>query len=628
MSDCAQSRVADARRVFGFEHWPEGYFRIDDAGRVRVVLPGSETDAAAEPLSVDLPALLETLKAQGLSPPVLLRFPDILRARVRDLRRVFAQAAAAQGYRAGYLPAYPIKVNQNRVVVETFAALDDVALECGSKPELLICLASAKPGATIICNGYKDADFLRAAAIGAAAGLRVIVVIEKLSELAVLLRLRATLPALPLLGLRVRLASIGAGHWQNTGGAKSKFGLDAAQLVEALESLKAAALIESVRLLHFHMGSQLANIHDIQAGLREGLRYFTDMRRAGVPVTLLDVGGGLAIDYEGRRTRASFSRNYTLAEYADKLVQAVAAVCRRQGLPEPTIVTEAGRAMTAHHAVLLADVVDTQIGAPATAMPTSPPWLDAAFASAQRRLATSNPIELAQDLLDLRRQCMDQFLAGSLDLAGWAQADGAVHHLAKGLAGRLDPSRPDDREAADGLDALLLDKLYCNLSVFQSLPDIWGLRQVFPVLPIAALDRPLTDRVTVQDLTCDSDGRVDHFPLAGGVAATLPAAESAVQPGAVLGFFLVGAYQEPLGDIHNLFGRPASAVVRRRGDGVQCRGCRGDTVSDMLAGLGFGADDLRARFAALERAGAPGGARWLTQMLDRSTYLSTAQAGD
>ena len=628
MSDCVSSCVADARRLFGFEHWSEGYFCIDDGGQVRVVLPGSGDDAAADSLSVALPALLARLRAQGLTPPVLLRFPDILRARVGDLRRVFAQAAAAHGYRGGYLPAYPIKVNQHRVVVETFAALADVALECGSKPELLICLASARPGTTIICNGYKDAEFLRAAAVGAAAGLRVIVVIEKLSELDALLQLRTALPALPRLGLRLRLASIGAGHWQNTGGAKSKFGLDAAQLVAVLDRLKAAALIESVCLLHFHMGSQLANIHDVQAGLREGLRCFTDIRRAGVPVTLLDVGGGLAIDYEGRHTRASFSRNYTLAEYADKLVQTIAAACRRQALPEPTIVTEAGRAMTAHHAVLLADVVDTQIGAPPTAMPGAPPWMATALASVQRRLATGNPIELTHDLLDVRRQCMDQFLAGGLDLAGWAQADGALHHLAKGLAGRLDPSRPDDREAADGLDALLMDKLYCNLSVFQSLPDVWGLRQVFPVLPIEGLGQPLTDRVTVQDLTCDSDGRVDHFPLAGGVAATLPVAESAVRSGAVLGFFLVGAYQEPLGDIHNLFGRPSGAVVWRQGDGVQCRGCEGETVSGVLARLGFGADDMRARCTALERTGAPGGASWLTQLLDRSMYLSSERAGD
>ncbi|ROR34311.1 biosynthetic arginine decarboxylase [Inmirania thermothiophila] len=618
--------IAAARRTYNLAHWGEGYFDVDERGHLVVRPLGPEGPA------LDLHALACSLRGEGLALPVLLRFPDILRHRLATLRRAFAEAMARHGYRGSYTPVYPIKVNQQRSVVEAIAAVPGVGLEAGSKPELTAVLALARPGdGAIVCNGYKDREYVRLALLGTRLGHRVHIVLEKPSELGRVLEEAAALGIEPRLGVRVRLATIGAGKWQNSGGERSKFGLAAHELLDAVETLRRAGRLHWLRLLHFHLGSQIPNIRDIQRGLAEAARFYVELRRRGAPVDCVDVGGGLGVDYEGTRSRSFCSVNYGIGEYAEHVVRTLAAACEAEDLPHPDLITESGRAMTAHHAVLVTQVVDVGrvpegdgLAAPAPDEPLAIQELWRCLAEGSGR----SPVERYHDAVFWLGEAHTLYAHGVLDLPQRARAERIYHAVCAEVRRGLRPAVRSHREILDELNEKLADKYFCNFSLFQSIPDAWAIEQVFPVVPLHRLDEPPTRRGVIEDITCDSDGRIDHYVDEAGVDATLPLHDPGPEP-YLLGIFLVGAYQEILGDMHNLFGDTDSVNVELDGAGgyrlVSPR--RGDTAADLLRYVGFEPEALRRAYHRQARAAglAPAEERLLLAELEAGlggyTYL-------
>lgn len=581
--------------IYNVERWGDGYFRIGADGHLRV-RPQGELGGEAT-----LEAVLGACRDAGLRPPVLARFSGILRDRVRRLAGAFREAIAAQHYAGGYTPVYPIKVNQQRRVVhEILRARDEgepVGLEAGSKPELLAVLALSNPGDTVVCNGYKDQEYLRLALMGQKLGIRVHIVVEKLSELPMLLSEAERLDVVPRIGLRVRLMSISKGNWQNTGGEKSKFGLSAPQLIEAVEHCRAAGKLGCLRMLHFHLGSQVANIQDIKVGMREAARYYTELRALGAEVDTVDVGGGLGVDYEGTHSRSYCSMNYGLADYAWHIVHTLAEQCERFQQPVPDLISESGRALTAHHAVLLLNITDQErLERAEVAAPTDSDgselhqlWrLNRTLADAGTSL-----LEIHSELVGAWQDLHLRYLNGELDISSRARGEQLYINGLLALRDRLDPRRRQQRELLDRLNETLADKLFVNFSVFQSVPDVWGIDQIFPVLPLSGLDQPATRRGVLQDITCDSDGRIDQYVDGEGVETTLPLPEDLNDH---LGIFMVGAYQEILGDMHNLFGDTDSVDVNLTEEGgiELSHAIQGDTVSSVLRYVNFDPDLLLA----------------------------------
>ncbi len=581
-----------ARETYNLPHWSEGYFEITDGGRV-VARPRREAGPA-----VDLHEVARAVRAEGLNLPVLVRFVDILHDRVRRLCNAFEQAMSADGYGGRYTAVYPIKVNQQRRVVDEILAGggERVGLEAGSKPELMAVLAVAPPGSRVICNGYKDREYLRLALRARQLGLDCHVVVEKLSELALLLDEAERLGVEPSLGLRVRLASIGEGKWQNTGGERSKFGLTAAQTLTVVDRLVAAGRLDALRLLHFHLGSQIPHIGDIQRGMREAARYFAELRRMGAPIACVDVGGGLGVDYEGTRSRSFCSLNYSIEEYAHNIVHTLWEACEAEGLPHPDIVTESGRAMTAHHAVLVTDVIDVD-GVPADDMPAAP---DAQAPVILRDLwrgyaegGGRSPLEVYHDACHWLGEAQTMYTHGLLTLGQRAEAERLYHATCRAVVPRLDPRVRAHREVLDALREKLAGKLFANLSLFQSMPDIWAIDQIFPILPLHRLDEPLSERAVLQDLTCDSDGAIHLYVDRDGVESTLPVPTWRAGEPLLLGVFMVGAYQEILGDMHNLFGDTDAVNVVLDGDGWRLsEPVNGESVEAVLRHVHFEERDL------------------------------------
>jgi arginine decarboxylase len=587
--------IDDARRTYAVRHWGDGYVDIDAAGQLLMYPRGTPGPGLA------LSAIVERAHAQGLRLPLLVRFPDILADRLARMQQAFAQAKAATAYAGGYTALYPIKVNQQHSVVGELVAAgtQGFGLEAGSKPELVAVLGMARPGCTIVCNGYKDRQYIRLALLGRKLGLDVYIVIEKLSELDFVLEEAAALGVEPRLGVRVRLASIGAGKWQNTGGDKGKFGLSPSQVLDLVARLDAAGLKHILRLQHFHMGSQISNLHDIANGMREATRYYVELLRMGVPLDMVDVGGGLGVDYEGSRSRSYNSINYSLEQYAHAIVQALADATRAEGLPAPHILTEAGRAMTAHHAVMVVNVSEVEAlppGAVAPAKSGEPAVLRdmrATWAQLDQRPA----LELFHEAKQLLAEGQAQFAAGQLDLAHRASLDDLYYAVANAVRGRLLPAERAHRQVHDELDEKLVDKYFANFSVFESIPDVWAIGQIFPIAPISRLDEAPTRRGVIVDLTCDSDGRIDHYVDAEGVDVSLALHPLREGERYCLGIFMVGAYQETLGDIHNLFGDTDAVNVRIDGDGFRFSHVRrGDTTDLMLDYVGYDLTALRACF--------------------------------
>jgi arginine decarboxylase len=623
--------VAQAREVYNTARWGDGYFEIDDAGRVRARSPRRPDHPG-----VELSALAEELRSRGYGLPVLVRFSHILHDRVDTLCDAFAAAIADHDYQGSYTAVYPIKVNQQRRVVSEIVSHGGsrVGLQAGSKPELMAVLGLSQPGGVVVCNGYKDREYLRLALIGRRLGLNVFNVIEKLSELELTIEEAGRLGVRPQLGMRVRLASIGAGKWQNTGGEKSKFGLSASQALEAVRRLKELGMLDTLTLLHAHLGSQIANIHDIQRGLREVGRYYTDLWRLGARPRWVDVGGGLGVDYEGAGSRGDCSMNYSVREYANHVVHTLWEVCTEQNLPHPHLFSESGRALTAHHAVLITEVID-QEPAPGDRLPPVPgpgdPQILHNLWERYKGAARGSVVETYHDAAYWLAEARDLYLHGVLRLEQRAQAEQLYFAICRKLQPLLNPGVRAHRELLDELNDKLAEKLFLNFSVFQSMPDVWALDQIFPILPLQGLDQPPIRRVVLQDLTCDSDGCIERYVDGEGVETTLPLPPGRAGEPCRLGIFLLGAYQEILGDMHNLFGDTASVNVELGEDGSYrlVEAAHGDTVADLLRYVGFEPEDLRAAYrsriaaAGLDPDQRATGLQELDAGLDGYTYLES-----
>lgn len=588
-----------ARSLYNLPYWGEGYFDVGPDGQVWVEPFGPEQGARA-----GLADVVARLPGQGLRLPCLLRFPQILQQQVQALRSAFSAAMAALEYQGAYTPVYPVKVNQHRRVVEEILGAGEgkVGLEAGSKPELLAVLALTAPGGTVICNGYKDDEYVRLALMGEKLGLQVFLVVEKGSELPLILRISQEMGVRPRIGVRARLASAGAGKWQNTGGEKSKFGLSSSEILALVRQLSAASALDALQLLHFHLGSQIPNIQHIHGGMRECARLYAELRALGVNLQIVDVGGGLGVDYEGTHSRAYCSTNYGMADYAHAVVGAMAEICREEGLPQPMIISESGRALTAHHAVLITNIIDVE-KAPGEELP-EPDREAGALASWRRlvrRLDSGSALvamETYQEALFLMVESQQQFSLGLLTLGQRALAEQFYAHLLWRIRALLDPSRRSHREILDELDEKLVDKYFVNFSLFQSLPDVWAIDQVFPVMPVHRLQELPSRRARLEDITCDSDGRVDAYVTADGLSPALPLHEWKPEEPYWIGVFLVGAYQEILGDMHNLFGNTDAVNVLCEPDGnlrLQ-EPVPGDTVEDVLRHVQFSADVLLREF--------------------------------
>jgi arginine decarboxylase len=587
--------LEQARETFGIDYWGEGYFAVN--GRGRVAARPNKDPAAGE---VDLYEVAAAVRREGLSLPVLVRFTGILGDRVRLLREAFDQARAEHGYAGIYTPVYPIKVNQQRGVVEGILRNGHypVGLEAGSKSELLAILALSEAG-TVICNGYKDRSYIRLALIGRSLGLNLFIVVEKLSELDLVLSESAALGIEPQLGVRVRLASIGGGKWQNSGGEKSKFGLHAGEILKLVQRLEDCGNLGWLRLMHFHMGSQVANIGDIKTALREAGRYYAELHRLGVRIRVADVGGGLGVDYEGTRSVSDCSINYSMDEYADSIVRAFSEICAEYQLPEPDLVTESGRAMSAHHAVLITNIIDVETVAEDTAPPLeseAKPLKD--LAECLRGLPTDAPLGLYHDAQFDLADARAMYVQGQLSLAELAEAERLNAAISHGVRRRLDTRLRAHREVLDEINERLADKVFCNFSLFQSMPDAWAIDQIFPVMPLQRLDEAPTRRAVIQDLTCDSDGRIDAYLDRQSLETTLPLHDRRPGEPYLLGIFLVGAYQEILGDMHNLFGDTHSVNVQLNGRGgfrlVDLQ--RGDGADELLRYVHIDPEELKRAY--------------------------------
>lgn len=584
--------IDDARAGYNVTHWSQGFYGISDHGEVTV-----SPDPKNPDYKIGLNELAKDMVKAGVALPVLVRFPQILHHRVNSLCQAFDQAIQKYEYQADYLLVYPIKVNQQQTVVEEILAsqaskeVPQLGLEAGSKPELMAVLAMAqKASSVIVCNGYKDNEYIRLALIGEKLGHKVYIVLEKLSELKMVLAESKRLGVTPRLGLRARLAFQGKGKWQASGGEKSKFGLSAAQILLVVEQLKQNDMLDSLQLLHFHLGSQIANIRDIRQGVSEAGRFYCELRELGASVNCFDVGGGLAVDYDGTRSQSNNSMNYGLTEYANNIVNVLTDICNEYEQPMPRIISESGRYLTAHHAVLITDVIGTEAYQPEDIQPPaeeSPQllhnmwhsWSEISGRADQRAL-----IEIYHDSQSDLQEAHSLFALGQLSLAERAWAEQANLRVCHEVQGLLSAKNRYHRPIIDELNEKLADKFFVNFSLFQSLPDAWGIDQVFPVLPLSGLDKAPERRAVMLDITCDSDGIVDQYVDGQGIETTLPVPAWSADSPYLIGFFLVGAYQEILGDMHNLFGDTNSAVVRIEDNGVTNieSVLAGDTVADVL----------------------------------------------
>ena len=584
--------IDDARDGYNVAHWSQGFYGVDDHGDVHVAPDPTRPD-----FTIGLNQLAQDMVKAGVSLPVLIRFPQILHHRVHSLCNAFNKAITKYEYENDYLLVYPIKVNQQKTVVEEILAsqqakeVPQLGLEAGSKPELMAVLAMAqKASSVIVCNGYKDNEYIRLALIGEKLGHKVYIVLEKMSELQMVLKEAESLGVTPRLGLRARLAFQGKGKWQASGGEKSKFGLSAAQVLTVIDQLKQADMLESLQLLHFHLGSQIANIRDIRQGVSEAARFYCELRKLGAKIDCFDVGGGLAVDYDGTRSQSNNSMNYGLTEYANNIVHVLTDICREYNEPMPRIISESGRHLTAHHAVLITDVIGTEAYQAEDILPPesdTPLLLQNMWQSWEELKGRANQramIEIYHDTQSDLAEAHSLFALGQISLTERAWAEQTNLRICHEIQGLLNSRNRYHRPIIDELNEKLADKFFVNFSLFQSLPDAWGIDQVFPVLPLSGLDQPAKRRAVMLDITCDSDGIVDQYVDGQGIETTLPVPAWNSDSPYLIGFFLVGAYQEILGDIHNLFGDSHSAVVRvdDQGQSVIESVLTGDTVADVL----------------------------------------------
>ena len=547
--------IPSAIALYNIDRWGSGYFTINRVGNIQVMPTQSQNRA------IDLMEVIREARERNLTFPLVVRFQDLLRHRVETINRAFQSAISEANYQNVYKGVFPIKVNQLREVVEEIMDAGRpyaFGLEAGSKPELIAALALHRdPESLIICNGYKDPTFIQNALLGRKLGKQVIMVVEKLEEVRQIVQVSREMNVSPLIGLRVRLQARGSGKWATSGGENAKFGLSTADLVAASNFLKGERLADALRLVHFHVGSQVPDIGVIKRAVREGARFYAKLSKMGHPMQFLDVGGGLGVDYDGSRTAFDSSMNYTLQEYARDVVYNILDVCDSEKVPHPTIVSESGRAIVAHHSVLVVEAFGSIEKGPAELsleIKENDPKLLQDIAETQRGLAKQNRLESLHDAQQIKEQAQSMFELGLLDLEIKAKIETIYWQIAQSVVELCRGMRYVPEEVKE-LETALGDQYLCNFSVFQSLPDHWALGQLFPIMPVHNLNQPPDRNGTLADITCDSDGKVGKFIDLQDVRETLPLHRIRSGEPYYLGFFLMGAYQDIMGDLHNLFGR-------------------------------------------------------------------------
>ena len=553
--------IEDSKELYNINGWGTSYFGINDKGEVFVTPCKDNTE-------IDLRDVMDELALRDVTPPVLLRFPDILDNRIEKTASCFEIAKKEYDFKGENFVIYPIKVNQMQPVVEEIISHGrkfNLGLEAGSKPELHAVIAvQCQSDSLIICNGYKDQSYIELALLAQKMGKRIFIVVEKLNELDIIARVAKTLNVKPNLGIRIKLASSGSGKWEESGGDASKFGLTSSELLQALEKLDAMGMHDCLKLIHFHIGSQITKIRRIQTALREAAQYYINLHKMGYDVDFVDCGGGLGVDYDGTRSSSNESSvNYSIQEYVNDCVYTFVDAANKNGIRHPNIITESGRSLAAHHSVLVIDVLET------ASLPEMPEEFEAK--ETDHQLAKDlydiwcnlNPKSMLEDWHDaeqIRDEALELFSHGIVDLRTRAEIEAMywsvcheINTLSKGLKHVPDELR--------GLDKLLADKYFCNFSLFQSLPDSWAIDQLFPIMPLQRLNERPTRKATLQDITCDSDGKIANFVSDGHVSHVLPLHPLRKNEPYYLGVFLVGAYQEILGDMHNLFGDTTAAHI-------------------------------------------------------------------
>jgi len=588
--------IRDSDRLYRISRWGSGYYHVNDEGHVSV-RPTRNKRA-----QVDLYDLMKDLRKRKIEPPVLIRFMDVLSDRIRQLSRCFHKASTEYKFAGAYRPVYPIKVNQQCQVVGAMVEQGKKAglgLEVGSKPELLAVLAlSGQNSDLIICNGYKDDEYIETALYGQRLGKTVILVVEKFSELKRITRLARELDIEPTLGVRIKLAGRGEGRWADTVGDLSKFGLRVPEVFEVIDYLRREKMLEHLKLVHFHIGSQITRIDRVKSAMNEVARMYAELRKIGVGIDYVDVGGGLGVDYEGGHSTSSsglFTVNYSMQEYANDIVFALQQICSENDLPHPTIITESGRALTAHYSVLVTNVIDQshplEFGTPAPIESKRPQLKE--MQDLYTELNERNCRENFHDAVHIRKSSLDLFNYGYYSLEERAYLEAVFWSILK----RIDELRQEyslDYSEFDSLDQLLASTYFVNFSLFQSLPDSWAIDQLFPIAPIHRLDEKPTERAVLADITCDSDGKVDAFSCAESGGKLLPVHKLTSGKPYYMGFFLVGAYQEILGDLHNLFGdtHAVHIALDKNGQYKVDQVIKGDTVKEVLDYLEYHSDDL------------------------------------
>ena len=576
-------RIEDSEELYNITGWGTSYFSINDAGHV-VVTPRRDG------VTVDLKELVDELQLRDVASPMLLRFPDILDNRIEKMSSCFKQAAEEYGYKAENFIIYPIKVNQMRPVVEEIISHGkkfNLGLEAGSKPELHAVIAvNTDSDSLIVCNGYKDESYIELALLAQKMGKRIFLVVEKMNELKLIAKMAKQLNVQPNIGIRIKLASSGSGKWEESGGDASKFGLTSSELLEALDFMESKGLKDCLKLIHFHIGSQVTKIRRIKTALREASQFYVQLHSMGFNVEFVDIGGGLGVDYDGTRSSNSEgSVNYSIQEYVNDSISTLVDVSDKNGIPHPNIITESGRALTAHHSVLIFEVLETA---------TLPEWDDEEeiapdahelvqeLYSIWDSLNQNKMLEAWHDAQKIREEAIDLFSHGIVDLKTRAQIERLYWSITREInqiAGGLKHA-PDEFR---GLSKLLADKYFCNFSLFQSLPDSWAIDQIFPIMPIQRLDEKPERSATLQDITCDSDGKIANFISTRNVAHYLPVHSLKKTEPYYLAVFLVGAYQEILGDMHNLFGdtNAVHVSVNEKGYNIE-QIIDGETVAEVL----------------------------------------------
>lgn len=576
--------INEARELYNIMNWGRGFFDITPQGNV-CVYPEKNKEQF-----LDIKALVDELALREIHPPLLLRFTDILKKRIEEIQAAFKQAISDYEYKGRYHGVYPIKVNQAREVVEDiieFGRPYNYGLEAGSKPELLICLATLdNPEAPIICNGYKDEEFIKTALWGVKLGKKVIIVVEKLSELDTIIKVSRQIDVKPLIGVRSKLAARGRGKWESSGGDRSKFGLFPSELLVVVNKLKEINMLDSLILLHFHLGSQITSIQSIKEALRESTRIYSELGKLGVPIKYFDVGGGLAVDYDGSQSNFSSSKNYSLNEYAADIVSAVKDICDETSLAHPDIISESGRALVAYHSVLVFNVLGSSEFMASAEIPkinSEDQDTVQAMNEVLSDLSIKNFQESYHDAIQIREESLTLFNVGMLTLEDRAKVEQLFWAICQKIAKIISTLDyvPDELE---DLDRFVSTIYYGNFSVFQSLPDHWAVKQLFPIMPIHRLKEKPTKTGTLADITCDSDGKIDQFIDLRDVKDILELHDVSDKKQYLLGAFLVGAYQEVLGDLHNLFGDSHTIHVSITGKNTYKidKIVEGDTVKDVL----------------------------------------------